>query len=105
MVVSDFWTLRGDIVFRPLLARQSPTAKIPFQTKEGGLARRSSGVGLVRGLHRRQRFKIVQDVVPDPHRRHEVRAAEDDAMPGCGDRHAAGALDSSHVITYCKSVL
>ena len=30
VVVSDFRSLRGDIVFRPLLARQSPAAKIPF---------------------------------------------------------------------------
>ena len=32
-MVSDFPSLRGDIVFRPLLARQSPAAKIPFQTR------------------------------------------------------------------------
>jgi hypothetical protein len=32
VVVSDFRSLRRDIVFRSLLARQSPTAKIPFQT-------------------------------------------------------------------------
>src|SRR6516162_594772 len=32
-MVSDFRSLRGDIVFRPLLARQSPAAKIPFQTR------------------------------------------------------------------------
>jgi hypothetical protein len=32
VVVSDFGSLRRDIVFRSLLARQSPTAKIPFQT-------------------------------------------------------------------------
>ena len=35
MVVSDFRSLRGDIAFRPLLARQSPAAKIPFQTRIG----------------------------------------------------------------------
>jgi hypothetical protein len=29
MVVSDFRSLRGDIVFRPLLARQSPGGKNP----------------------------------------------------------------------------
>jgi hypothetical protein len=29
-VVSDFWSLRGDIVFEALWARQSPAAKIPF---------------------------------------------------------------------------
>ena len=28
-------SLRGDIVFRPLLARQSPASKIPFQTRRG----------------------------------------------------------------------
>jgi len=35
VVVSDFRSLRGDIAFRPLLARQSPAAKIPFQTRIG----------------------------------------------------------------------
>jgi hypothetical protein len=29
-VVSDFWSLRGDIVSEALSARQSPAAKIPF---------------------------------------------------------------------------
>jgi hypothetical protein len=29
-VVSDFRSLRSDILFRSLLARQSPAAKIPF---------------------------------------------------------------------------
>jgi len=33
VVVSDFWFLCRDIVFRPLLACQSPAAKIPFQTR------------------------------------------------------------------------
>ena len=37
VVVSDFRSLRGDIVFRPLLARQSPVAKIPFQARFGGV--------------------------------------------------------------------
>ena len=32
-VVPDFRSLRGDIAFRPLLACQSPVAKIPFQTR------------------------------------------------------------------------
>ena len=35
VMVSDFRSLRGDIAFRPLLARQSPAAKIPFQTRIG----------------------------------------------------------------------
>jgi hypothetical protein len=30
LVVSDFRSLRGDIVFEALSARQSPAAKIPF---------------------------------------------------------------------------
>jgi len=34
-VVSDFRSLRRDIVFRSFLARQSPAAKIPFQTRHG----------------------------------------------------------------------
>src|SRR6516162_8155734 len=33
VVVSDFRPLRRDIVFGSLLARQSPAAKIPFQTR------------------------------------------------------------------------
>jgi hypothetical protein len=33
VVVSDFQSLRSDIVFRSLLARQSPAAKIPFQSR------------------------------------------------------------------------
>jgi hypothetical protein len=33
VVVSDFRSLRGDMVLRPLLARLSPAAKIPFQTR------------------------------------------------------------------------
>jgi len=33
--VPDFRSLRGDIVLRPLLARQSPAAKILFQTRRG----------------------------------------------------------------------
>ena len=40
VVVSDFRSLRGDIVFRPFLARQSPAAKIPFQTRIGRLIAR-----------------------------------------------------------------
>src|SRR6516165_6881197 len=35
VMVSDFRSLRGDIVFRPLLARQSPAPKISFQTRRG----------------------------------------------------------------------
>jgi hypothetical protein len=31
-VVSNFQSLRGYIVFRPFLARQSPAAKTSFQT-------------------------------------------------------------------------
>ena len=42
-VVSDFRSLRGDIVFRPLLARQSPAAKIPFQTRRRRLITRVRG--------------------------------------------------------------
>jgi hypothetical protein len=38
VVVSDFRSLRGDIVFGPFSARQSPAAKIPFQTRRGELA-------------------------------------------------------------------
>ena len=34
-VVSYFRSLRADIIFRPLLARQSPAAKIPFQIRRG----------------------------------------------------------------------
>ena len=37
VVVSDFRSLRRDIVFKSLLARQSPAAKIPFQTRIGQL--------------------------------------------------------------------
>jgi len=33
MVVSNFRSLRGDIVFKSLLARPSPAAKIPFRTR------------------------------------------------------------------------
>ena len=42
VVVSDFRSLRSDIVFRPLLARQSPAAKIPFQTRIGQADRKSA---------------------------------------------------------------
>ena len=35
VVVSDFRSLRGDIVFKRLLARLSQAAKIPFQTRIG----------------------------------------------------------------------
>ena len=35
MVVSDFRSLRGDIVLGPFLARRSPAPKIPFQTRRG----------------------------------------------------------------------
>ena len=49
VVVSDFRSLRGAIVFRPLLARQSPgfarlspAVKIPFQTRIGQADRKSS---------------------------------------------------------------
>jgi hypothetical protein len=33
VVVSDFRSLRGDIVFRSLSRRLSPAAKIPFPTR------------------------------------------------------------------------
>jgi hypothetical protein len=33
VVVSDFRSLRGDIVFRSLSGRLSPVAKIPFPTR------------------------------------------------------------------------
>jgi hypothetical protein len=50
VVVSDFRSLRGDIAFRPLLARQSPAAKIPFQTRRGekvrNVAAPSANVGI-----------------------------------------------------------
>ena len=44
-VVSDFRSLRRDIVFRSFLARQSPAAKIPFQTRrrKGKCGRRRGG--------------------------------------------------------------
>ena len=49
-MVSDFRSLRGDIAFRPLLARQSPAAKIPFQTRRGekvrNVAAPSANVGI-----------------------------------------------------------
>ena len=49
-MVSDFRSLRGDIAFRPLLARQSPAAKIPFQTRRGekvrNVATPSANVGI-----------------------------------------------------------
>ena len=52
VVVSDFRSLRGDIVFRPLLARQSLAAKIPFQTRIGQADRKSArgecGVALLK---------------------------------------------------------
>ena len=35
VVVSDFRSLRGDIVFTSLSGRLSPAAKIPFQTRIG----------------------------------------------------------------------
>jgi hypothetical protein len=42
VAVSDFRSLRGDIVFRPLLARLSLAAKIPFQTRIGQADRKSA---------------------------------------------------------------
>jgi len=44
MVVSDCRSLRGDIVFRPVLVRQSPAAKIPFQTRTGQVDRKGARV-------------------------------------------------------------
>jgi hypothetical protein len=35
VVVSDLQSLRRDSVFRSLLARPSPAAKIPFQIRSG----------------------------------------------------------------------
>src|SRR6516165_10026159 len=42
VVVSDSRSLRGDIAFRPLLVRQSPAAKTPFQTRNGQADRKSA---------------------------------------------------------------
>ena len=44
MVVSDCRSLRGDIVFRPVLVRQSAAAKIPFQTRTGQVDRTGARV-------------------------------------------------------------
>jgi hypothetical protein len=53
LVVSDFRSLRRDSVFRPPLARPSPAAKIPFQT------RRSRGRTSGRGRQARRRCLLL----------------------------------------------
>jgi hypothetical protein len=44
VVVSDCRSLRGDFVFRPVLVRRSPAAKIPFQTRTGQVDRKGARV-------------------------------------------------------------
>jgi hypothetical protein len=44
VVVSDCQSLRGDIVFTAVLVRQSPAAKIPFQTRTGQVDRKGARV-------------------------------------------------------------
>ena len=45
MVVFEFRSLFGDIVFRSLSGSLSPAAKIPFQTRIGQADRKSYAIG------------------------------------------------------------
>jgi hypothetical protein len=59
-VVSNLWSLLGDVASSSLFARLSPTAKIPFQTRTGQADRKSArGFATEIGSFLRRKGKII----------------------------------------------